>query len=106
MNAEIAACWNVSWKVDPAPLIVPLTLALLAGLDDALLGAAAEELELELELDEEHAAARRVTATAPPTAATCVLPRRCISGFSLWVWRFMHAAIGPVAHWPANHASG
>lgn len=94
MKAEIAACWNVSWNVEPAPLSVPLTAALLDALLDGLVDVFADELELEL--DEEHAAARRVTATAPPTAATCFLPRSCISGFSLWVWRFMHAAIGPV----------
>jgi hypothetical protein len=47
----------------------------------ALVAPVEEEDELELE---EHAA-RRATATAPPTVATCFLPRSCISGFSLWV---------------------
>jgi hypothetical protein len=82
LKAEMPACWKVSWKVDPAPLSVPLTAAADDEVAAGALVAPGEEVD-ELEL-EEHAA-RRATATAPPTVATCFLPRSCISGFSLWV---------------------
>jgi hypothetical protein len=84
LNAEIAACWKVSWNVDPAPLSLPLTL-LLDGVDAGVVPGLPPDAGGALVVDEEHAAARRATATAPPTAATCFLPRSCISGFSLWV---------------------
>ena len=80
----MAAAWKLAWKVEPLPLSVPLSAALLAvaPLELEPVAAGAED-ELD-ELDEEHAA-RRATATAPPTVAICLLPRSCISGFSLWV---------------------
>jgi hypothetical protein len=79
----MAACWKVSWKVDPAPLSLPLTAAAAdVEVEAGALVAPVEEVD-ELEL-EEHAA-RRATATAPPTVATYFTPRSCISGFSLWV---------------------
>jgi hypothetical protein len=82
----MAAAWKLAWKVEPLPLRVPLRAALLPVLlAVALLEPVAAGAEDELdELDEEHAA-RRATATAPPTVAICFLPRSCISGFSLWV---------------------
>ncbi len=84
LKAWMADSWKVFWSDDPAPFSVPLTAALLdEALDGALPLAAGVEDELD-ELDEEHAA-RRATATAPPTVAICLLPRSCISGFSLWV---------------------
>jgi hypothetical protein len=71
----------VSWNVDPEPLSVPLRAAALDELADVPPAAG-----VEVELDElEEQAARRAIATAPPTAATCFLPRSCISGFSLCV---------------------
>jgi hypothetical protein len=82
LYAEIAACWKVSWKVEPAPLSVPLAAAADDEVAAGALVAPVEELD-ELELEEQ--AARRATATAPPTVATYFTPRSCISGFSLWV---------------------
>jgi hypothetical protein len=86
LKAWMAAAWKLLWKVDPLALSVPLRAALLeAALDVALPEPPAAGVEL-VELDElEEHAARRATATAPPTVAICLLPRSCISGFSLWV---------------------
>ncbi len=81
LKAEIAASWKVFWNDEPAPFSVPLAAAPLDVEPPAGLVPAGAELGLELE---EHAA-RRATATAPPTVARCFLPRSCISGFSLGV---------------------
>jgi hypothetical protein len=83
LKAEIAACSKVSWRVDPLPLMVPLTSA--AADDEVAAGALVAPVEEEDELELEEHAARRATATAPPNVAMCFLPRSCISGFSLWV---------------------
>jgi hypothetical protein len=79
LNAWMAACWKLSWNVDPLPLSVPLSLAELppdvaveVPLDEPPLGA-------ELLLDEEHAPRVSVNATAAtPAAAACFLYRSCI----------------------------
>lgn len=81
MKAAIAACWKVSWRVDPLPLRVPLA----AADDDVAAGALVAPVEEVDELELEEHAARRATAAAPPTVATYFTPRSCISGFSLWV---------------------
>jgi hypothetical protein len=79
LNEEIAVCWKLVWNVEPAALMVPLTVLVL---DEALLDAevlvpvAADE-----ELDEEHAARPRAVATAAtPTVATRCLRPSGISG--------------------------
>src|SRR5579863_9976845 len=80
LNAEIADCWKLVWNVEPAALMVPLTLL---ALDEA---AAVEELPLDAEdepdeLDEEHAARANAVATAAtPTVAMCCLRPSGISG--------------------------
>ncbi len=90
MKAEMALCWKLVWKVEPAALMVPLTvlvLALVAGaaLDEVLpvaaglLAGAEDELDDE---DDEHAARASAATTAVLTVATCFLPRNCIKGFS------------------------
>src|SRR5487761_1627500 len=58
----MAACWKVSWKVDPLPLSVPVSLVLLP---DVLLG---EELQAAIE-----------TAVTPMASAAVVTrwTRRC-----------------------------
>jgi hypothetical protein len=83
LKATMAACWKVSWNVEPLPLSVPLR-ALLD--EDALL--LDEPLPLpdgvDEELDEEHAARdTAIATTAPPTVRTCCLRRSCITGFLL-----------------------
>jgi len=92
LKLEIASCWKVSWKVDPLPLSVPLTAALLAEeeallLDDVL-------LLVDDELDEEHAA-RATAQTASPAVVTCRLRRRCISGTPYRVYRVWAAESSP-----------
>ena len=85
LKAEIAPCWKLVWKVEPAPLIVPLAEAALADvLADAAgeLAAAEDGAELEDDDEDEHAARAMAAATAPVAAATC-LPRNCIREFSL-----------------------
>jgi hypothetical protein len=61
-------------------LIVPLTAAELdeepAAGDDAAEDAGA--VEVDDELDEEHAARASAAMTAPPATAACLLPRSCI----------------------------
>jgi hypothetical protein len=79
LNAEIAVCWKLVWNVEPAALMVPLTVLVL---DEALLDA---ELLVPVaaveELDEEHAARPRAVATAAtPTVATRCLRPTGISG--------------------------
>jgi hypothetical protein len=76
LKAEMAACWNTVWNVEPLPFSVPLTAALEEELP--LLAAGL----LDEELDEEHAA-RPIATTANPAVATCRLRRICISGYSL-----------------------
>ena len=84
MKAEIAPCWKLVWKVEPAPEIVPLA-------DEALVLVLGDELAAdvgdvaagdELDDEDEHAARAMAAATAPLAAATC-LPRNCIREFSL-----------------------
>jgi hypothetical protein len=93
LNAEIADCWKLVWKVEPAARILPLAveaLALVLGAAAAeelallaeVLGAAADELDDDDE-DDEHAARASAATTALLTVATCFLPRNCISGLSL-----------------------
>ena len=73
----MAACWKLSWKVDPLALSVPLRLAEPPVAeevppDEPPLGA-------ELLLYEEHAPRVRVNATAAtPAAVACFLYRSCI----------------------------
>ena len=86
LKLEIASCWKVSWKVDPLPLSVPLTGALLAD-EEALLDDV-EVLLVDDELDEEHAA-RATAQTASPAVVTCRLRRRCISGTPYRVYRVL-----------------
>jgi hypothetical protein len=105
LKAEIAASWKVFWNDEPLPFSVPLADAAAVGLDAAPVVA---ELDGELVLDE-HAAARRVTTTALPSAATCFLPRSCISKFSLVGIAFIaRRAISQMTrrYGPANRASG
>src|SRR5215471_6942586 len=73
----MACSWNGFWNDDPLPFSVPLSAAPVAVPVPVLAGAGGAEFD-------EHAA-RRATATAPPTTAKCLLPRSCISSFSLWV---------------------
>jgi hypothetical protein len=85
LNAEIAVCWKLVWNVEPAALIVPLTVLVLAEalLDVVLLLDAAD-----VELDEEHAARPRAVATAAtPTVVTRCLRPNGISGtpFRFWI---------------------
>ena len=84
MKAEIALCWKLVWKVEPAALMVPLAVdvLVLAEALPVLAGVLAVEDELDDE-DDEHAARASAATTAPLTAATCFLPRNCISGLSL-----------------------
>ena len=83
MKAEIAPCWKLVWKVEPAPPIVPLAEAALADvLAAGELAAAEDGAELEDDDEDEHAARAMAAATAPLAATTC-LPRNCIREFSL-----------------------
>src|SRR6516164_4644411 len=89
----IAVCWKMSWKLDPLPLSVPLSLAPLAAADAVPVDVPV--LVVVGELDEEHAA--RATATiASPAVVTCRLGRRCISGTPYRVYRVWAAASSPV----------
>jgi len=76
LKAEMAACWNTVWNVDPLPLSVPERAALVPD-DDVLFG---EEEPLPLPLDE-HAARERAAAarTTAPAVVTRGLRRPCIS---------------------------
>src|ERR1700722_996661 len=79
LNAEMAVCWKLVWNVEPAALMVPLAVLVLA-LDEELLVepplAAVDD-----EPDEEHAARPRAVATAAtPTVATRCLRPNGISG--------------------------
>src|ERR1700728_3127114 len=82
LKAEIAPCWKLVWKVEPAPLMVPVAEE--AALADVLepaageLAAAEAGAELEDDDEDEHAARAMAAATAP-LAATTRLPRNCIS---------------------------
>src|SRR6516164_9401611 len=76
----MACSWKGVWNDDPLPFSVPLSAAPLA--EPVPVPVAAGGVVV---LDEVHAAARRATAMAPPTTAKCLLPRSCISSFSLWV---------------------
>ena len=78
LNAEIADCWKLVWKVEPAALMVPLAVDVLAEELVAAEVAAAEVLDEELEELEEHAARASAAMTAPPAAAACLLPRSCM----------------------------
>src|SRR6202451_2165699 len=85
LKAEIAPCWKLVWKVEPAPLIVPLAEE--AALADVLAEAAGElaaadaGAELEDDDEDEHAARAMAAATAPLAATPC-LPRNCIRNSS------------------------
>ena len=77
LNSTRADCWKLVWKVDPAPLRVPLPATAddepdAAGADPE---AATDELD---ELDDEHAARASAAITAPPAATACLLPRSCM----------------------------
>lgn len=82
------------WNEEPAALMVPLAelalvLVLALVLEElplaaGVLAAAAADDELDDE-DDEHAARARAATTAPLAAASCFLPRNCISGLSLYV---------------------
>jgi len=77
LNAEIAVCWKLVWKVEPAALMVPLAVLVL---DEALL-VAELPLDADEELDEEQAARPRAVATAAtPTVVTRCLRPIGISG--------------------------
>ncbi len=91
MKDEMAACWKGNWKVEPLALMVPLTAALLGeSLADGLV-----PVEVDDELEEEHAARATAATRAPPTLTTRVLPRNCILRISLGIWRFSLAIISP-----------
>jgi len=63
----IAVCWKMSWKLDPLPLSVPLSLAPLAAAD-----AVPVDVPVAVvvgELDEEHAA-RATAMMASPAASS------------------------------------
>src|SRR6516165_3483020 len=80
----IAVCWKMSWKLDPLPLSVPLSLAPLAAAD-----AVPVDVPVAVvvgELDEEQAA-RATAKMASPAVVTCRLGRRCISGTPYRVYR-------------------
>src|ERR1700727_2047927 len=81
LNAEIASCWKLVWNVEPAALMVPLTVLVLA---EALLDAVLPD-EVDEELEEEHAARPRAVATAAtPTVVTRCLRPNGISGTPYW----------------------
>ena len=72
LKAAIAACWKVSWNVDPLPLSVPERL-LEEPVEEPL---GAEEVVLE----ELHAAAKTaVAARATPTVVARLIRRSCMS---------------------------
>src|ERR1700722_2251092 len=80
LKAEIALCWKLVWKVEPAPLIVPLAVEALADVLAAAAGGLAPAeagAELDDDDEDEHAARAMAAATAPLAATTC-LPRNCI----------------------------
>jgi hypothetical protein len=82
LNAEMADCWKLVWNVEPAALMVPLAVLVLA-LDEVPVAAEAplDVEDEEDELDEEHAARTRAAATADtPTVATRCLRPSGISG--------------------------
>src|SRR5580704_16200380 len=81
LNAEMADCWKLVWNVEPAALMVPLAELLD---EDPAAGVVLVPLEPDEELDEEHAARASAT-TAKPAVVSCLLRRRCISGYSLQV---------------------
>jgi hypothetical protein len=86
LNAEIAPCCKLVWNVEPAALMVPLAVDALVLVLAELLPPPAGVLAVEDEVDDEddeHAARASAATTAPLTAATCLLPRNCISGLSL-----------------------
>src|SRR5580698_9674564 len=88
LNAEIAVCWKLVWNVEPAALMVPLTVLVLA-LDEALLVAELPPLAADDEPDEEHAARPRAVATAAtPTVVTRCLRPNGISGTPFRFWIF------------------
>jgi len=89
----IAVCWKMSWKLDPLPLSVPLSLAPLAAAD-----AVPVDVPVAVvvgELDEEHAA-RATAMMASPAVVTCRLGRRCISGTPYRVYRVLGRSEQPV----------
>jgi hypothetical protein len=77
LKDSMAACWKVSWKVDPLPLSVPLPeaapVAALAAVPPVAVLAGGGVV-----VDDEHAARARATTAAPAAVATHVLPRYCI----------------------------
>src|SRR5262249_26911109 len=80
LKASMAACWKVSWKVDPLPLSVPLPavapVAAPAGVVPARVVPAGGGA------GDEHAARASAAMTALPVAATHVLPRNSIRKLS------------------------
>src|ERR1035441_916047 len=70
----MAACWKVSWSVDPLPLSVPERAAAL--LDDELLLLAEDPL---LPEDPQAATKEAIAAVASPAVVTRWMRRRCIS---------------------------
>src|SRR5215469_4177093 len=100
----MACSWKGFWNDDPLPFSVPLSAAPVAVPVPVLAGAGGAEFD-------EHAA-RRATATAPPTTAKCLLPRSCIASFSLWVLAMRAGVsrsgglIGPMADGPATRGLG
>jgi hypothetical protein len=71
LKLAMASCWKVVWKVDPLPLSVPESAALL---DEGLLPPDGELL-----LDEElQAAIDKAAARATPAVAPAWMRTRCI----------------------------
>ena len=74
LKAGMAACWKVSWNVDPLPLSVPESLAVPPPLPDEELLPEGLLDELELQAARDKAIATRVT----PAVVTPLMRTRCI----------------------------
>src|SRR5215471_19010009 len=97
----MACSWKGFWNDDPLAFSVPLSAAPFAE------PVPVPPVAGGVVVDEVHAAARRATATAPPATAKCLLPRSCISSFSLWVLALLAPVDRPgQADSPANRGVG
>jgi hypothetical protein len=76
LNAEMAACWKVSWNVEPLPLRVPLAeLVPPVPVVPAAVVPLAAGAEV---VDEEQAARASAAMTAPPAITAVLLPLSCM----------------------------
>jgi|ERR1039457_853981 hypothetical protein len=74
LKAWMAACWKVSWNVDPLPFTVPERAALLLDEDELLL-----DEEPLLPEDPQAATNEAIAAVASPTVIPRWMRRRCMS---------------------------